>query len=152
MRYFLFIAALILAFSTLAAAGAKNGIANLKSAHDVKTTVERLEKAINKRGMHVVAKIDHTQAAADAGMKLRPTVLVLFAHPKLDTQLMLCSQTTALDLPQKMLIQQDKNGEVWVSYNIAQYLNERHGLDACVPLLKQNTMTLHILAMAATMR
>jgi uncharacterized protein (DUF302 family) len=41
---------------------------------------------------------------------------------------MLASPSIAIDLPVKILIAEDEQGKVWVSYNTAEYLGERHEL------------------------
>jgi len=61
-------------------------------------------------------------------MKMPPTKLLIFGSPKADTPLMLAAPSSALDLPLKILIRQDDQGKVWVSYNSPDYLKERHGL------------------------
>lgn len=62
---------------------------------------------------------------------MRPTQSVIFGNPKVGTPLMQCSQTVAIDLPQKALIWQDETGQVWLTYNDPQYLEVRHGIDGC---------------------
>ena len=41
---------------------------------------------------------------------------------------MLAAPTSALDLPLKILVWEDSQGKVWLSYNSPQYLLERHGI------------------------
>jgi uncharacterized protein (DUF302 family) len=61
-------------------------------------------------------------------MKMPPTKLLIFGNPKGGTPLMLAAPSAALDLPLKILIAEDAEGKVWISYNSAEYLKERHGL------------------------
>jgi uncharacterized protein (DUF302 family) len=100
---------------------ADNGIISVKSSHDVKATADRLENTLKQKGMTVFIRINHAEGAQKVGKKLRPTELVIFGNPKVGTPLMLCSQTTAIDLPQKALIWEDGEGQVWLSYNDPNY-------------------------------
>ncbi len=94
---------------------ADNGIISVKSSHEVKATADRLENVLNQKGMTVFIRIKHAEGAQKVGKKLRPTELVIFGNPKVGTPLMQCSQSTAIDLPQKALIWEDEKGQVWLS-------------------------------------
>ena len=59
-----------------------------------------------------------------------PTKLLVFGSPKAGTPLMLAAPSAAIDLPLKILVAQDAQGEVWISYNSPEYLKDRHGLPA----------------------
>jgi uncharacterized protein (DUF302 family) len=76
----------------------------------------------------VFALIDHSGEAERVGLKMRPTKLLIFGNPKAGTPLMLASPSSAIDLPLKILIWEDNQGKVWLSYNSPEYLKERHGL------------------------
>jgi len=64
---------------------------------------------------------------------------------------MQCSQSTAIDLPQKALIWEDEKGQVWLSYNDPNYLVERHGIKGCAEVIKKIEKALSNFAKAATM-
>ena len=106
------------------------GMTTTASAHDPRTTLDRLIAAITAKGMSVMARIDHAGAAAEVGLALRPTEVVLFGNPRAGTGLMQVAQTMGIDLPLKMLVWQDEGGKTWISYNEPGWLAERHGLDA----------------------
>lgn len=106
-----------------------NGIVTLASPYAVAATVERLQSAVEGKGLKVFARIDHAGEAAGAGLSLRPAQLLIFGHPKAGTPLMNAAPTAALDLPLKALVWQDVGGAVWVSYNRPSWLIQRHGLD-----------------------
>lgn len=110
---------------------ADNGIITVQSNHDVATTADKLESVLNNKGMTVFTRINHAEGAKKADLELRPTEVVIFGNPKVGTPLMLCSQTTALDLPQKALIWEDEKGQTWLSYNDPEYLKERHNIKGC---------------------
>ncbi len=128
---------------------AEDGLVNLQSPHDVKTTADRLEKALLNNGMTVFSRIDHAQGALKIGQALRPTELLIFGNPKVGTALMLCQQKIAIDLPLKALIWEDEDGQVWFSYNDPDYLADRHALSGCDPVLAKVKTALANFAQAA---
>ena len=148
MRKFVFTLGSLFVFVTLAAAD--NGFISLISTHDVKSTADRLEKALSEKGMTVFIRINHAEGAQSVGEKLRPTELLIFGNPKVGTALMQCSQTIAIDLPQKALIWEDETGQVWLSYNDPTYLAKRHGIRECGDVIKKVERALSNFAYTAT--
>ena len=110
--------------------GANNGIINRPSNHSVEQTVEKLKNILQSKGVQLFALIDHSGEAEKVGLKMPPTKLLIFGSPKAGTPLMLAAPSIAIDLPLKILIWQDTQGEAWVSYNSPAYLEERHSLPA----------------------
>ncbi|HSY31684.1 MAG TPA: DUF302 domain-containing protein [Verrucomicrobiae bacterium] len=110
------------------ATATNNGIVNKPSKHSVEQTVEALQNILKSKGIAVFALIDHCGEAEKVGLKMRPTKLLIFGNPKAGTPLMLASPSSAIDLPLKLLVWEDAQGKVWVSYNSPEYLRERHGL------------------------
>ena len=104
------------------------GVVNKPSNHSVEQTVDRLKNILEARGVTLFALIDHGGEAEKVGMKMLPTKLLIFGNPKSGTPLMLASPSIALDLPLKILVWQDNQGTVWLSYNSPEYLKERYGL------------------------
>lgn len=113
---------------TTMAQATNKGIIDKPSNHSVEQTVEKLKNILQSKGVNLFALVDHSGEAAKAGMKMRPTKLLIFGSPKAGTPLMLAAPSSAIDLPLKILIWEDDQGKVWVSYNSADYLKERHGL------------------------
>jgi uncharacterized protein (DUF302 family) len=110
---------------------AKNfGLVLVRSRHSVGVTVQRLEAAFVGKGMQVFAVIDHSGEAEKVGLKMRPTKVLIFGSPKGGTPLMVAAPSLAIDLPMKALVAEDTEGEVWVTYNSPEYLQERHGVPA----------------------
>src|ERR1700676_3479626 len=107
---------------------ANNGIVNKPGKHSVEQTVEALTNLLKARGVAVFALIDHSGEAEKVGLKMRPTKLLIFGNPKAGNPLMLASPSSAIDLPLKLLVGEDAQGKVWLSYNSPEYLKERHGL------------------------
>jgi uncharacterized protein (DUF302 family) len=149
MRQILYTMAALFLLASLSYAD--NGIISVKSSHEVKATTDRLENVLNQKGMTVFIRINHAEGAQKVGKKLRPTELVIFGNPKVGTPLMQCSQSTAIDLPQKALIWEDGEGQVWLSYNDPNYLVERHGITGCAEVIKKIETALSNFAKAATM-
>ena len=105
-----------------------SGIVDISSEHTVDQTVEKLKGILESKGVSLFALVDHSGEAKRAGLKMRPTKLLIFGSPKAGTPLMLAAPSVAIDLPLKVLIWEDDNGRAWVSYNSPEYLLERHGL------------------------
>ena len=104
------------------------GIIDPPSSHSVDETVEKLKGILQAKGVTIFAIVDHSGEAEKVGLKMRPTKLVIFGSPKTGTPVMLAAPSVAIDLPLKILIWEDREGKVWVSYNSLTYLQERHGL------------------------
>jgi uncharacterized protein (DUF302 family) len=125
--------ALLFVFSILSASEAfavqkEEGIVKIPSRHSVDETVDKLKTILQSKGVTLFALIDHSGEAEKAGLKMPPTKLLIFGTPKAGTPLMLAAPSAALDLPLKILVAEDAQGKVWISYNSAEYLRERHGL------------------------
>lgn len=126
------------------------GVVTIPSAHDVKTTADRLENVLKSKGMTVFTRVDHAAGAKKTGQKLLPTELVIFGNPKVGTPLMHCRRLVALDLPQKALIWQDESGKTHLSYNDPQYLASRYDMKGCEPVLAKIDQALARFSKAAT--
>ncbi len=113
---------------TTMALATNKGIIDKPSNHSVEQTVEKLKNILQSKGVTLFALVDHSGEAERVGMKMRPTKLLIFGSPKAGTPLMLAAPSSAIDLPLKILIWEDDQGKVWVSYNSPDYLKERHGL------------------------
>jgi uncharacterized protein (DUF302 family) len=105
-----------------------NGIVDLPSNHSVEQTVEKLKSILQAKGITLFALIDHSGEAEKVGLKMRPTRLLIFGSPKGGTPVMLAAPSIAIDLPLKILVWEDGQRKVWISYNSSIYLKERHGL------------------------
>jgi uncharacterized protein (DUF302 family) len=109
---------------------AADGLTTIPSSYGPKETMDRLEAEIKAKGITVFARIDHAAGAAQAGLSLRPTEVLIFGNAKVGTPLMQSNQTIGIDLPLKALVWQDADGKVWLSYNEPSWLAQRHGLAA----------------------
>jgi uncharacterized protein (DUF302 family) len=106
----------------------EEGVVKIPSHHSVDETVDKLKTILKSKGVTLFALVDHSGEAEKVGMKMPPTKLLIFGNPKGGTPLMLAAPSVAIDLPLKILIAEDSQGKVWISYNSAEYLKERHGL------------------------
>jgi uncharacterized protein (DUF302 family) len=104
------------------------GIIDTPSNHSVDETVEKVKSILQTKGVTVFALVDHSGEAEKVGMKMRPTKLLIFGNPKGGTPVMLAAPSIAIDLPLKILVWEDGQGKVWLSYNSPAYLQERHGV------------------------
>jgi len=103
-------------------------IVDKASHHSVDETVDRLINILQSKGITLFAVIDHSGEAEKVGLKMPATKLLIFGNPKAGTPLMLAAPTIAIDLPLKILVWEDVGRTVWLSYNSADYLQNRHGL------------------------
>lgn len=108
------------------------GIKVLAASSGVDETLDRLESLAKKRGLTVFARINFTKDAAAAGLSMEPTQLLILGSPAAGTPLMVAEPGTALDLPLKVLAWQDPQKRCWVSFNTAEYLQQRHGFPAAL--------------------
>ncbi len=105
-----------------------SGIVTIPSRYSVDETVKRLEQTLAEKGIKLFTLVDHSGEAEKAGLKMPPTKVAIFGSPKAGTPLMLAAPSIALDLPMKLLIAEDTNGSVSVSWNAPAYLAARHKL------------------------
>ena len=107
---------------------AADGLITLRSNYAPQETMNRLETEVKAKGLAVFARIDHAAGAAEVGLSLRPTELLILGNAKGGTPLMQAVQTIGIDLPLKALVWQDASGTTWLSYNDPNWLAKRHGL------------------------
>ena len=122
------LALLALASTTVGAQEPLPNIRTLPSAADFATTLERLEQAIADEGLTLLTTIDHSANAENVGLELLPTTVFLFGNPVVGTPLMRAAPTFALDLPQRMLVWENEDGEVFVTWRAPTVVADEHGL------------------------
>ena len=104
------------------------GLVEILSNHSVEDTVLKLKNILESKGVTLFALVDHSGEAQNVGMSMPPTKLLIFGNPKAGTPLMLSAPSIAIDLPLKILVWEDGEGKVWISYNDPEYLATRHDL------------------------
>jgi uncharacterized protein (DUF302 family) len=105
-----------------------DGVITVKSAYSIRETIERLKKDIADKGIKFFNEIDQSKLAADAGIKLRPSVLLIFGNPPLGTQFITANANAGLDWPVRLLVYESEKGEVWTAYTDFDWIGRRHGI------------------------
>ena len=104
------------------------GLTSIRSRFGPKETMDRLEAEIRGQGMTVFVRIDHAAGAAEVGLTLPPTELIIFGNARGGTPLMQSAQTVGIDLPLKALVWEDTVGTTWLSYNEPGWIAQRHSV------------------------
>jgi uncharacterized protein (DUF302 family) len=102
------------------------GVVTKESAYSVDETVAKLQATLEEKHVKLFAIVDHSGEAATVGLAMPPTKLLIFGNPKAGTPVMLAAPSAALDLPLKILVAEDAQGKVWLSWNDPDYLQQRH--------------------------
>lgn len=142
--------ATIASLLSVSVAKAEEGLIQIQSANSVAETASKVEMFLKEKGLTQFARIDHAANAEKAGLTLRPTEVIIFGNPKVGTPLMQCAQSIAIDLPQKMLISQDADNNVWLAYNDPVYLRDRHNMEGCENVLNKVSKVLAAIGKTAT--
>ncbi len=105
---------------------AADGVIRVKSAYGMDDTITRLKADIATKGIKFFDQIDQSKLGADAGIKLNPSTLLIFGNPPLGIQFLTANPNAGLDWPVRMLVSQDKDGQVWIAYTDFAYIAQRH--------------------------
>jgi uncharacterized protein (DUF302 family) len=111
-----------------AAQAVGDGIVRVKSAYPLDETIARLKQDIAAKGIRFFQEIDQHQLAAEAGIKVLPSTLLVFGNPPLGTQFLTANPQAGLDWPVRLLVQQDEQGGVWAVYTDFIWIARRHGI------------------------
>ena len=122
------VAAAALAISPEAMPKSNDGIVRVKSSYNFQETIARLKKDIAAKGIRFFSEIDQTELAAEAGIKLNPSTLLVFGNPPLGTQFITANPNAGLDWPVRLLVTQDSAGAVWTVYTDFAWIAARHGI------------------------
>jgi uncharacterized protein (DUF302 family) len=120
--------AFLVTFSSHARAESEDGVVRVKSAYSFKDTITRLKADIAAKGIKFFEEIDQSKLAADAGIKLHPSTLLVFGNPPLGTQFMTSNANAGLDWPVRLLVVQDPSGAVWTVYTDFGWIAARHNI------------------------
>ena len=120
--------ACVLTTASVPALAANDGIVRIKSAYPIAETIERLKKDIADKGIKFFSEIDQAKLAADSGIKLQPSVLLIFGNPPLGTQFITANANAGLDWPVRLLVFENEKGEVWTVYTDFDWIARRHGI------------------------
>jgi uncharacterized protein (DUF302 family) len=89
-------------------------------------TIERLKRDIADKGIMFFQEVDQAKLAADAGIALRPSTLLIFGNPPLGTQFITSNPNSGLDWPVRLLVFEDADGAVWTAYTDFAWIARRH--------------------------
>ncbi len=109
-----------------AQAASDDGIVRVRSAYAVDETVARLKQDVADKGIMFFMEVDQAGLAADAGIDLRPSTLLIFGNPPLGTQFIAANANAGLDWPVRLLVAEDEAGDVWAVYTDFDYIKRRH--------------------------
>lgn len=126
----MFRAAFVLLLLVLSSAsfGGDDGVVRVRSAYPLDETVDRLKKDVAAKGIRFFQEINQSQLAAEAGVKVLPSTLLIFGNPPLGTQFIAARPEAGLDWPVRLLVQQDEQGVVWAVYTDFGWIARRHGV------------------------
>ena len=116
------------ATTSITASAGSDGVVRVKSAFPIGETIERLKKDIADKGIKFFDEIDQSKLAADAGIKLQPSVLLVFGNPPLGTQFITANPDAGLDWPVRLLVFENEKGEVFAAYTDFEWIARRHGI------------------------
>jgi uncharacterized protein (DUF302 family) len=105
-----------------------DGVITLRGDGSIDQVLRRAVTRIDALGLDVYAVIDHSGDAAEAGVALPETKLVLIGSPRDLTELLHAHPRLAIELPLKLLICESVDGDVYLSYYAPDYLAHRYGL------------------------
>ena len=96
-------------------------------------TISRLKKDIADKGIRFFIEVDQSRLAADAGINIRPSTLLVFGNPSLGTLFIAANPLAGLDWPVRVLVFENERGEVWTAYTDFGHIARRHqitGMDS----------------------
>ena len=105
---------------------ADSGVVRVKSGYGMSETIARIKQDVAAKGIKFFDEIDQTSLAGEAGIKLRPSTLLVFGNPPLGIQFLTANPYAALDWPVRMIVFQDSDGQVWIAYTAFDYIARRH--------------------------
>ena len=119
---------LLISAAASARADSDDGIVRVKSAVSMSEAISRIKANIAGKGIKFFSEIDQSKLAADAGIKLRPSTLLVFGNPPLGTQFITANPNAGLDWPVRLLLTQDDNGDVWAVWTDFEWIARRHNI------------------------
>ena len=119
---------LLMAVAAQAAQPGDDGIVNVRSAYSIEESITRIKADIAAKGIVFFLAVDQAKLAGEAGIKLRPSTLLIFGNPALGSQFITSKAESGLDWPVRLLIRQDEAGNVWATYTDFTWIAHRHGI------------------------
>jgi len=111
-----FVLGFVLTASGLRAAAAENRVDKVSNSSFAQTA-ERLETAIKKRGMMIVATVDHQNMLRMVGASIRGSKTIEFGKPNMMKMLLPDNPEIGLEMPLKIYVYERADGKTVVSYS-----------------------------------
>lgn len=105
-----------------------NGLERIESPYSVAETADKFEEVLAKNKVKLFNKINHSENISKVDLELRETILFIFGAPKVGGLLMQDNQEVAIDLPMKLLIWENEEGQTMLTRNVISWLEDRHQL------------------------
>ena len=125
MRFYVFALVIFAAFTLQA-----QNMTIYRSSKSVDATVERIIQIIKNKKLAYFETVAHDEVAKEYGVEIPPTRMILFEDPNLMIELVSCRQTTALDLPMKILVWEE-NEDVYIGFFDPKVMKKRFMLQEC---------------------
>jgi uncharacterized protein (DUF302 family) len=135
-----------------ARAESDDGIVRVKSAVPMSEAISRIKADIAAKGIKFFIEIDQSKPAADAGIRLRPSTLLIFGNPPLGTQFITSNPNAGLDWPVRLLLTQDDSGDVWAVWTDFEWIAKRHNIRNRVAQFKMATTVVDSITSTITAR
>ena len=143
---------LLSAATSVARADSDDGIVRVKSAIPLSEAISRIKADIAAKGIKFFFEVDQSKLASDAGIKLRPSTLLVFGNPPLGTQFITANPNAGLDWPVRLLLTQDDNGDVWAVWTDFDWIARRHNIRNREAQFKMATMVVKSITATITVR
>jgi uncharacterized protein (DUF302 family) len=138
------------AITSVARADSDDGIVRVRSAVPMSEAISRIKADIATKGIKFFLEIDQSKLAGDAGIKLRPSTLLVFGNPPLGTQFITANPNAGLDWPVRLLLTQDDNGDVWAVWTDFDWIARRHNIKNRETQFKMATMVVNSITSTIT--
>jgi uncharacterized protein (DUF302 family) len=143
---------LVGAACSAARADSDDGVVRVKSAVPMGEAISRIKTDIAAKGIKFFMEIDQSKLAADAGINLRPSTLLVFGNPPLGIQFITSKANAGLDWPVRLLLTQDEKGDVWAVWTDFTWIAHRHNIRDRDAQIKMATMVVNSIASTITAR
>ena len=114
--------------ATPVASAPADGVVKQRSDYRFDETVSRLKADIAGKGIRFFDEIDHQKLGAGANLQIGRSTLLLFGNPPLGVQFLQSNPVAGLDWPVRMLVTEDEDGTVWISWTDFRFVADRYQL------------------------
>ena len=104
------------------------GVIKQRSDYGFDETIVRVKADIATKGIRFFDEIDQTKLGEGAKLPINRSTLLLFGNPPLGVQFLQSNPVAGLDWPVRMLVTQDDDGTVWISWTDFRFIANRYQL------------------------